>query len=110
MSVAVVCADSEHGNGSALAYCLCNCASKTADNVMLLSGNYRTRLCRSLEDYLFVKRLDGVDIYYSCADALSGEKLERLDRHIYHNAGRYDSNVASVLQADALAKLVPTLI
>ena len=39
-AVFVVDTDSYYGDGVTLAYYLCNCASKTADNVMLLSGNY----------------------------------------------------------------------
>ena len=58
-----------------LAYDLSNRRTESADNIMFLSRYDRAGLLCRFDYYLTVNGFDGVDIYYTRADALCFESL-----------------------------------
>ena len=54
MTVLVLYANAENGNGIAFSYNLGNRAAKTADNIMLFGSNNSARLASRLDDNVLV--------------------------------------------------------
>ena len=72
---------------------------------MLLGGHYRAGLRRVSADELNVERLDRMDVYDRCVDAVVLQKLARLECYRDHEAVRNDRHVAAVSHHDAFAEL-----